>query len=79
MIKYQTKKESELYKTEKICVELSNYELKVLITQLKLKEKLVGFKENGRDFKLMEKLVDSRKKLVEGIEEKTWLYHTRGD
>lgn len=79
MIKYQTKKECELYKTEKISVELSNYELKVLINQLKLKEKLVGFKENGRDFKLMEKLVDSRKKLVEEIEEKTWLYHTRGD
>ena len=74
-----TKEECELYKTEKISVELSHYELKVLITQLKRKEKLVGFKENGRDFKLMEKLVDSRNKLVEEIEEKTWLYHTRGD
>ena len=71
-----TKKECELYKTEKIGVELSHYELKVLINQLKRKEKLVGFKENGRDSRLMEKLVDSRKKLVEKIEE---LYHTIGD
>lgn len=65
------KKESELYKTEKISVELSHYELKVLINQLKRKEKLVGFKENGRDSRLMQKLVDSRNKLVEEIEEKT--------
>lgn len=71
MIKYLTKKESALYKTEKIGVELSHYELKVLINQLKLKEKLVGFNENGRDFRLLEKLVDSRKKLIEKIEEKT--------
>lgn len=71
-----TKKECELYKTEKISVELSHYELKVLINQLKRKEKLVGFKENGRDFKLLEKLVSSRNKLVEEIEE---LYHTMGD
>ena len=66
-----TKEECELYKTEKICVELSHYELKVLINQLKRKEKLVGFKENGRDSRLLEKLVDSRNKLVEKIEEKT--------
>lgn len=72
MIKYQTKKESALYKTEKIGVELSYHELKVLINQLKLKEKIVGFNENGRDFKLLEKLVDSREKLKERIEEKTW-------
>lgn len=72
MIKCQTRKESALYKTEKIGVELSYYELKVLINQLKLKEKLVGFNENGRDFRLLEKLNDSREKLKEIIEEKTW-------